>query len=304
MKKQVSELKIFKLETIVKQLRKIGIKKGDIVFVKVDLLELGAIATKGKKFNQKGFLEALKSAIGPEGTIVTASYTKTHFFPWYKKQSKLFCPETTPPNTGAFANQVWKHDGSFRSCHPTNSHVVFGKNAKWIANLQSPKESPYSLIGQVAKLGGKFLIVGCVDSNPGFATAHFVQEELGFAKMNRFSGLMGATFKDKDKTKVYLRKEFGGHNAGAWRFYDHFKKEGLISEGKIGNTKAVLATGKDIMPIERKLFCEDKKFILCEDPECFTCRCCWNYSGLEFINYFRLKLANLVTRNFLKLNKN
>jgi aminoglycoside N3'-acetyltransferase len=287
-------MKLFEQNEIEHDLKMLGISLGDTVYVKVDLLKLGLI-----KDNIKwGFLDALLNIVGSEGTIITAAYTKTHFFPFIKKRKKLFEAKTIP-NTGAFSKLMLKHPKAERSTHPTNSYVAIGKYARHLLDSHDHNASSYEPLRGVMNLGGKCIIVGCVDSSPGHTTTHLAQYDLGFASQNHFYGLVGATYMDSGVLKTFLRKDFGGHNIGARKVYSYYLDRGLLSTGIVGGTTGVLSPAKEAYETDLEIVRNDKKFLLCTDPTCFSCRVAWKYNRKDIVIY----IASKVISKFGKFKK-
>lgn len=282
-------------DDLVGELRELGIGLGDTVYVKVDLMRVGAVRGNLKS----GFLDALLEVVGPEGTLITAAYTKTFFFPTFNKERKVF-DESSSPNTGAFSKLMLKHPDSYRSSHPTNSYVAIGKNAHNLLDKHDHLASSYEPLRGVMNLGGKCIIVGCVDSSPGHTTTHLAQYDLGFAAQNNFSGLVGANYWENGQLKTFLRRDFGGHNIGARKIYSYYLDRGILQNGTVGKTTAVLSPAKEAYETDLEVIKQDKKFLLCNDPGCFSCRVTWKYNRKDIPKYIfhkiLTKLKKLVRR--------
>lgn len=273
------------------QLECLGLNKGDVVYVKADLLRIGII--KGDLKN--GFLNALLDVVGQNGTIITSAYTKTHFFPFLKKETKKFTIDTIP-NTGSLSKIMLKHPNSIRSTHPTNSYVAIGPAADQLLSGHDHTKSSYEPIRQVMNLGGKCVIIGCIESSPGHTTTHLAQYDLGYASQNNFNGLVGATFDLDGQTQVFLRRDFGGHNVGAKKIYAYYLDRNIMTHCEVGNTTGLMTLAQDAYDIDIELVKDDKKILLCSDPTCFSCQVCWQYNISGIPKYIVLVLM----RRFLK----
>jgi aminoglycoside N3'-acetyltransferase len=279
-----------------RELISLGIEKGDVLYVKADLLKIGIIKGNFKT----AFLEALLDVVGDEGTIITASYTKTFFFPMFNKAAKLFSNESEP-NTGSFSKVMLEHPRSVRSKHPTNSYVALGKVALDLTRSHDHTSSSYEPLRKVMEFGGKCIIVGCVDSSPGHTTTHLAQYDLGYAQEHNFKGLVGATYLENDVIKVFYRKDFGGHNAGAEKIYSKYLDLGIIKTSKVGNTTAVISSAKKAYEADFKIIKDNKKFLLCNDPTCFSCRATWRYNLKDVPIYVISTIFNKMYRLVKKL---
>lgn len=260
-------------EELRRQLLNLGVERGDVIYVKADLLKIGIIRGNLKT----AFLEALLDVVGEDGTIITAAYTRTFFFPMFNKKAKLFLNDSVP-NTGSFSKVMLEDPRSVRSKHPTNSYVALGKRALELTASHDHTSSSYEPLRRVMELDGKCIIVGCVDSSPGHTTTHLAQFDLGYAQQNNFRGLVGATYWEKDGIRVFYRQDFGGHNIGAKRIYSKYLDLGIIQTAKVGNTTAVISSAREAYDADLEIIKNDKKFLLCNDPNCFSCRVTWRYN--------------------------
>lgn len=81
------------------------------------------------------------------------------------------------------------HPKAFRSKHPTNSYVAIGKNAKYIFGNHDENSGSYEPIRKIVELEGKMILIGCVESSPGFTTTHLAEVDLGLHKRIIFPNL-------------------------------------------------------------------------------------------------------------------
>lgn len=119
-------------ETLVNDLRNLGVRRGDSVMVHSSLSRLGPVAG-GSETVVDAFLET----IGPDGTMVFPTFTE-HL--WAGKLGmddcktcrKLsnYCPSNEPCNTGIIPEMFRKRPGSLRGCHPSFSWSALGPKAK------------------------------------------------------------------------------------------------------------------------------------------------------------------------------
>lgn len=290
-------LQRYSAEKIYGDLHSLGIKKGDILLLKVNVLSTGLICNDPKS----GFLNCLLEYLGPNGTIAAPAYTTSYFLPFFNRKKKIFSTRDAP-NTGAFAKSMLIHPDSLRSIHPTNSFVAIGKYAKEILCDHDDQSHSYQPVRNLIELGAKGLIVGCLDSNPGHLTAHLAQYDLDQSTKNIFKGLSGACFYKNGELKVFLRKDFGGHASGAIKFHDYYDQNGAIEYGKVGNADSGISLLRDSYEIEKYIFQKDAKFMLCSDPLCFSCRATWRYNLGDIPRYVLRKLIYFV-KNKVKQNE-
>src|SRR6266404_5896278 len=170
-------LRLEMTQTIVFDLQNLGLRSGDTVLVrsaaKAIKVETGSPA--------KALFDGVRDTIGPTGTVVALSFTSDFYF-WQKKRAAQFpFHSKAKSGTGAFPQIVLDHPASVRSLHPTNSFVAIGPNANAIVHGHDERSTSFFPIKNLIDLGGKLLLVGCVETSPGFSTVHRVQEDLGLA---------------------------------------------------------------------------------------------------------------------------
>lgn len=276
-------------ETITNDLRKMGICEGDTLLIKADMVRVGLIKDDPKN----GLLNALLNAVGPEGTLVISAFNDG-FKLWKKNEDQVFTKDTKP-NTGLLAEIMLQHPKCVRSTHPTNSYAAIGKHAHLICDPHTPTESAYSPIATLAELGSKCIIIGCVDTSPAPTTTHWAQYLLGQSSKNIFAGRVGIYYFDENnKKKLFIRKEIGGHNGGAHKLYSHYVSNKILISGTIGNAYSVVMDTKKCLDIDLNIMAKNPTYILCSNPDCFSCRATWFYNLKDWpMFYIRALLRKL-----------
>ena len=155
--------------------RSIGIKNGDLILIRASIKSIGYIVG-----GIDIFIKALLEVVGPTGTIVSLSYTKSKFL--RKPGIEETFSQSSESYAGILPNSMIKYKFSYRSNHPTNSYVAIGFLAKEITKDHGPKDGAYEPIRKIIKYNGKCLLVGCVNSSPGFTTTHLVECDLNLSK--------------------------------------------------------------------------------------------------------------------------
>jgi hypothetical protein len=105
-----------------------------------------------------GLIRALRSALGPAGTLVMPTMTDG---------ASRFDPRTTPTDgMGITAELFWRQPGVVRSSHPGASFAAEGPRAAGICAAQplSPPHGPDSPVGRVHDLDGQVLLLGVTHS--------------------------------------------------------------------------------------------------------------------------------------------
>lgn len=257
-------------------IRRFGIRKGDVVLVRAAL-------SKVNGEEKSTFLESLLDVVGPEGTIVGLSFTKSFLFPFIKKEN-LFSLGTKT-TAGGFSQSMLSHPDSFRSTHPINSFVAIGKNANNITKDHTPIDLSYTPMRKIVELRGKMLVAGCVESSPGFTTVHLAQQDLGLTRKSLQRRLVGVWYNVDGELAKFLRKDFGGCSAGFYKFYSHYVMKEKLSCGMIGDAYSILIDAADAYEIEREILQNNPRFALCDNPSCIVCRATWLFNKAEMIKF-------------------
>jgi len=284
---------MYSIEKLKNDLEKLGVQKGDTLLVRADLGAIGKLETK----KREDYINFMLEVVGEEGTIVGLSFT-TGFF--IKKNKNLIFDGTNKSYTGAFANTMLKHPRALRSKHPTNSYVAIGKNANYILENHDENCGAYEPIRKVVQLGGKMILIGCVESSPGFTTTHLAEVDLGLHKRIISPTLNGAYYKKDNEIKLFKRKDLGSCSSTFYRFYGHYVKNELLQQEYIGNAYSVLIDAKKAFDLDLSILKVNPKITLCENSNCMLCRA-RRWDNLKDLPFFIIKV--MIPRLFKKLIK-
>lgn len=152
-------------------LKRIGIKKNDIIFMHSSLSQCGPIDGGAKTV-----IDALMDVVSPRGTIVMPTHYNDgvtavtecgvkHKYPRNPAHIPVpWDPKKSPAETGAIPDAFRQRRDVIRSEHPTHSVAAWGRHAAEIVVGHGPgtpccgRESPH---GKVFDLEGKYLYFGC-----------------------------------------------------------------------------------------------------------------------------------------------
>ena len=268
---------------------KIGVQNGDVVLIRASL---GAVGRMEKKANT--FIDALSEIVGSEGTIVSLAFTSGS---WIRKPKveDMFTPDKKS-YAGALPNALIKYPNSYRSRHPMCSFVSIGKHARFLTSDHDYKSPAYEPVRKIIELHGKCILVGCVDSSPGFTTTHLAEADLGYLDSLPVMPWLNKTYfiDESGKLKIFSRKDPGLCSQSFYKFYSLYVKEGILKTGQIGNAYSILAPAKEAYEIDFCKLKEDKSFNICENNCCFTC----NASRWDRIHKLPFYLVNKILRLF------
>lgn len=251
-------------EDIIEDIIKLGVKGGDTILIRGNLGSIGRLQGGGQ-----AFIDALLTVLGKEGTIVSLAFTGASFIRKPKIEDAF--DVNKPSYAGALPNRMLKHPNAKRSTHPMCSYVAIGKNAEFILEGHDETAPAYEPIRKIIQLKGKNILVGCVKDSPGFTTAHLAEYDLGMMKLAIFPQLRRTYYKKENGYKVFSRRDPGLCSNSYYKFYSYYVASELLSTGYIGDAYSILVPSKEGYELEKGILKQNKKFNVCDSPDCFTC---------------------------------
>jgi aminoglycoside 3-N-acetyltransferase len=254
-------------QTLIVDLKKAGIEKGDRIFVHSSFKKIGL--TSG---GPEVVVDALKTLISPTGTIGMPLFMDK-FSP-----DEPFDPATSPSGVGIIAEVFRKSDGVKRSYSPSHSVGCWGRDAEAIV-CGGTFRPPYSLEGPFGKLydlNFKIVMLGC-----GLApnsTIHAVEDwaELPYCR----DGVTTCyTRLDPDKTgREYDHMPCGhrdfyrsGEASLESKYVKLLMRHGKLYNGQVGAATLYWMYARDLVDIGMAELDEDPDLFLCDDPKCSGC---------------------------------
>ena len=261
--------KIINLDTIIQDLKDLGITSGDVVFVKGNL---GAIGSPREIDGdvRKVFFEALCKVIGGDGSIMTTAYTSS-YLPWNLSDDKIYTDKSSSTQGGAFANFLLKTPGRERSSHPECSYVAYGKQAKYLVADHNASSLAYTPFAKLIELNAKMLVFGCHDTNVGMPLGHYIEEYYGLTKRNLLKGLFRVYYFDENGSKKLFKRVDLGGCFGSHHFYKYFDDSGFLIKGAIGKALATCINAKDEFEVWKRAIGNHYEKIHCDNPDCIYC---------------------------------
>lgn len=157
-------------DDIVKSLREAGIKKGDLLCVHSSLTNVGIV-----EGGAKTYFEALREAVGEEGTFMTPAFNASFAYLGGPNKNKAFLPyDKNDPSliwTGALPRYMMEIPGVIHSEHISHSFCIYGKDAEELAGEQKMTHPPMGSTSPLMKMlakGGKILHLGSPVSSTTF----------------------------------------------------------------------------------------------------------------------------------------
>lgn len=220
-------------DEVAAQLRTLGVKEGGVLLVHTSFRAVRPI-----EGGPAGLIEALRAALGPDGTLVMPS--------WTGSDEEPFDPATTPasPDLGIVADTFWRLPGVVRSPH-LFAFAAAGPRAERITSgpLPLPPHIPESPVGRVHELDGQVLLLG---------VHHDADTTLHLAEL-----LAGVAYRVPKSCTVLqegrpVRIEYGENDHCCERFTlaDGWLRERVLqSEGRVGHAQARLVRARDVVAV-------------------------------------------------------
>jgi aminoglycoside 3-N-acetyltransferase len=215
------------------QLRALGVREGGVLLVHTSFR-----AVRPVEGGPRGLIDALRTAVGPAGTLVMPSWSGDDHAP--------FDPATTAAaaDLGVVADTFWRLDGVTRSDH-LNAFAAAGPRAAWIVGdpLALPPHTPDSPVGRVHEADGQVLLLG---------VGHEADTTLHLAEV-----MAGVPYRVPRRCTVLregrsVRVDYGENDHCCARFAladEWLRALGLQAEGPVGRAHARLARARDIVEL-------------------------------------------------------
>lgn len=263
-------------QVLLSDLKALGVKKGDLLNVKVSLKSIGKI-----EGGVVTLIDALLEAVGTEGTIFADAFVSS--FSSYRVRlnpARYVTDSKTPSYAGVFVNAMINYPGSKRSPHPIHKFVAIGRNSEWVLEHNS-QSSNYSVLFKLIEHGAKNLKIGSPEKVPGVGTTHCTIETLGWKELMR--PLSVSYYNEKGQLKIYSHNWPTGCMKAFNKLVPLYEKElGWGTKGVVGNAFAMLTDMRLSYELELKVCQENPDFLRCDNPLCIRCRLGWKHSHDNF----------------------
>jgi aminoglycoside 3-N-acetyltransferase len=267
-------------ETLRRDIEALGISNGDAVLVRANVGAIGRVRG-GLGESLRG---ALLDAVGETGTVLSLAFTRT--FPLLRLDRTYVFDESTPTSSGALPKLLLETPGSVRSRHPTNSFVAIGARAAEILAGHDERSSSFQPMERLVALGGKQLVVGCLDDSPGFTTVHWAQHRLGLSTRSLLRHRVGVLYARDGETRLFRRPDIGGCSMGFAKLYPDYEKAGLLRRGLVGRAPSIAIDAAPALRVEEERLRRDPRAAFCDRPLCTFCRGTWWFNKRDMWRFY------------------
>jgi aminoglycoside 3-N-acetyltransferase len=247
-------------QTLVDDLRRLGLNSGDGVVVHSSLRAIGAIED-GPRTLVSAFLDVL----GPEGLLVVPTFS---YF------ASVFDPAVEPSLTGGLTEIVRAWPGAVRSHHPSHSVTALGARAsEFCAGHQLVGGlSAGSPLDRLADDGGWVMLIAVghnrnstVHTGECHAPAPYLDLPI------RFGQPATAVLRVDGVESTIDLKEIPGCSTGFGAIEGALRRKGAIRDGMLGRANVQLMRGADVIATAAEMVRADATTLLCNNPACRRC---------------------------------
>jgi aminoglycoside N3'-acetyltransferase len=242
---------------LVRQLRALGVAAGGVLLVHAAFRVVRPV-----EGGPRGLIEALREALGPEGTLAMPS--------WGEDDETPFDPLTTPaaPDLGIVADLFWRLPGVLRSDHAHAFAAAAGPEAARITadSLPLPPHILESPAGRIHDLDGQILLLGVGhDANTMLHLAEHLAD-VPYRLPKHITVL-------EDGRLVRIDYAENDHCCARFALADDWlRPRGLQSEGVVGHAHTRLMRARDVVALARERLRRDPLLFL-HPPEAQCTEC-------------------------------
>ena len=286
---------MFTKQDIERDLIKMGISKGDMVFVRISYKALGKVDG-----GPKAVIDAILNVIGCNGTLLATAFPQriNSYNRWlhrnyvYKKGMK--------PSTGAIPSVMSTYPNACFSSNPISPYVVIGNDAEKITSIHTPDAESYAIVKYIIdnynpkclRIGGNIL-----DGTTHLALSEALEDTQGY----QLRIPEGIYYYSNGKKRWAERSVSKFCYNGFKIFYlKHIKNNGnaVLNEGKIGDGDAVVTSMKETYLIEKKYIMSNPKDLLCDSELCLTCRISFSFSDNSKWDFISKNYKKIFSTNY------
>jgi len=239
-------VRTFSRSEVAGQLLELGVQPGGVLLVHTSFRAVRPIEE-----GPLGLIDALRLALGPDGTLVMPSWTGDDEAP--------FDPASTPAaeDLGATADLFWRQSGVVRSDH-LQAFAAIGPRAEAIVKtpLPLPPHVPDSPVGRVHDLDGQVLLLG---------VGHDADTSLHLAELIAQVpyGIPRHCMVMQEGKRVRIDYLENDHCCRRFALADDWlRARGLQAEGPVGHGSARLARARDIVGLAVEAMCREPTIFL------------------------------------------
>lgn len=234
--------KVITKDEIKKGLKKLGLKKGNVVLVHSSLSSLGKV-----EGGSETVIQALIETVGKKGTVM---------MPY-------------PLGKATIAKVFSSMPGVYKSIHPIHSVYAMGAKARYLTKDHDKmptacgKGTPF---GKLVDLGGYILLIG-VDQDRS-TTLHTAED---YADLPYLSEAEFKYIDESGNERTLVLKRFPGPHRNFIEMDRVFREKRIMKIERIGNAMVRFIDAKKMIKVCLEVLKKDPAAFLCKNPNCSDC---------------------------------
>ncbi len=229
-------------DQIVRDLRSLGLKTGDIVLLHSSLSSIGHV-----EGGAATVVAALEEVLGSGGTLVVPTFGAL----------------------GAVMEVVREDRRAVRSVHPKACVAALGAKAQeicadhWKAELAHGEDTPYT---RIADMGGYVCLLG-VDQDRN-TTLHTIEE---MQRLEYLKPITAELFETPEGVKSKTWPSFPGPHRNFIGLDRMLRESGKMKMGNVGSAITRLIKSRDLIDLCTAAARINPAYVLCDNPNCADC---------------------------------
>lgn len=279
-------------QDIERNLKKLGISTGDMLFVRISYKAIGKV-----EGGPKAVIDAILNVIGDEGTLLATAFPKR--IPSYKRwfHRNYIYKKGMKPSTGAIPSVMCTYSNAFFSSNPISPYVAIGKNAEKITSIHRPDTESYAIVKYIiTNYNPKCLRIG---GNELDGTTHLALSEVLSDREEYQVRLPSGIYFIENGVKKWKERTVSKFCYNGYKqFYIQYIQEdpsAVLKSGKVGEGDAVVTSMTRTYMIEKRYISEDPRVLFCKSDSCMTCRVSFSYSDYSKFSYIKRNFRRLFT---------
>lgn len=255
-KRRLAKVSSITKTDITRDLIKLGVKPGDLLFVHSSLSSIGYVPNGANEV-----IDAILDALTPSGTLAMPASSLTCGSMLHTlEQNNVFDPAKTPSTAGLIPETFRTKTGAKRSIHPTCSVCALGAKANWITEDDHLAASDFGIgtpLYKIMEANGKILGIGVTLGPLPFY--HVIEDVLGnrFPIKVRMDKVYDARVLDQEGKQRIMRMRpldpdvartrVDGNNTWLQNLLKDFLVDrGILKIGKVGKATSWLIEAKQL----------------------------------------------------------
>lgn len=257
-------------ESLVRDLRALGLRAGDTVYVHSSMKKIGWMAE-----GPETLLHALLEVLGEEGTLAVPNHTLS--FPGWGREP--YDRAETPTLLGLFPETVRRDPRALRSGHGSHATAAIGAKAAYLTENHDPchalgYDSP---LHRLYRMGGRILLLGVTHTSN--TSIHLAESLSGVGyTVLPYDASWGAEVACREEGEVHLYRqvEFPGCSGGFQVLDAELTAKGIQKIGQVGFAESRLVETQGLIDTAVARMHEDPGYLLCRRDDCPSCPGRWD----------------------------